>query len=331
MLDKTLFFFSGLGVFNAFVLGLYLMLAKKHSSKSNTFLSLLLFFLVIRVGVSCFYFFGPLPIFWIKLGLVANLFVGPTILSISWLSQGKHNNVVLQYAIQLSFLVIGVIFAWILYDFDVWDHKIRHIIHSILSVYLIWSAYLWRKELIGMVTSKMITQTKREGVILFLAVTGTCAGFVLSLKTTYILGPLIFSLILYFTFAFFLINRTGQKKSYHKKIQKDEFDSVYKKLMLLMESESLHRDADLNLGQLAENLSVTKHFLSQILNDNLGKSFYQFVNEYRIEEACLMLRNKKPYKMETIGYEVGFRSRSSFFSAFRKLKGMTPSQYREKV
>ena len=88
---------------------------------------------------------------------------------------------------------------------------------------------------------------------------------------------------------------------------------MHKRLTVLMEQEALFKNPELNLELLAGRLSISKHLLSQLLNENLNKNFYQYVYDYRILEAC------------------GFQSRSSFFAAFKKKMGSTPSKYREKL
>jgi AraC-like DNA-binding protein len=65
------------------------------------------------------------------------------------------------------------------------------------------------------------------------------------------------------------------------------------------------------------------------LNDKLGKGFTLYVNEHRIQEACRILSTDENLTIEAIGEEVGFNSKSTFFSAFKKLKGMTPAMYQQ--
>lgn len=69
------------------------------------------------------------------------------------------------------------------------------------------------------------------------------------------------------------------------------------------------------------------HQLSQVLNDNMGKNFTVFINEYRINEACNIIVSDNKLTLEGIGYEVGFNSKSTFFSTFKKLKGTTPAMF----
>jgi AraC-like DNA-binding protein len=74
---------------------------------------------------------------------------------------------------------------------------------------------------------------------------------------------------------------------------------------------------------------MSAHQLSQLLNDNLGKSFSTYINEYRINEACQKIEIGSFLKIEEIGYEVGFNSKSTFFSTFKKIKNTTPLLYKQ--
>ena len=116
-----------------------------------------------------------------------------------------------------------------------------------------------------------------------------------------------------------------------KKIDQEEFDRLNQRLTALMEEDKVYRNPDISLESLASQLAISRHLLSQLLNNNLNQNFYQYINNYRIQDACEMLRDNKPFSIEAIGYEVGFNSRSSFFSSFKKLKGMTPARYQEEL
>ena len=77
-------------------------------------------------------------------------------------------------------------------------------------------------------------------------------------------------------------------------------------------------------------LHIPKHHLTEVLNTAIGKNFFQFVNAYRVEAVKAALSKKDNlYSIEAIGYDCGFSSKSSFFTVFKKMTGMTPLQYRQ--
>jgi AraC-like DNA-binding protein len=71
--------------------------------------------------------------------------------------------------------------------------------------------------------------------------------------------------------------------------------------------------------------------LSQLLNENLGKSFPTYINEYRVNEACKLITSNGNLSFEAIGYEAGFNSKSTFYTAFKKVKNITPADFKESI
>ena len=90
-------------------------------------------------------------------------------------------------------------------------------------------------------------------------------------------------------------------------------------------------DPDLTLEKLAKEQFVSSGHLSRIINLYGNRSFNDFINELRVEQAKTFLSDSEysPYTIVSIGLECGFNSKSTFYSAFRKFTSQTPSQYRE--
>lgn len=116
----------------------------------------------------------------------------------------------------------------------------------------------------------------------------------------------------------------------HKHINKSTKDDIHK-LLSFMEDEEPYLDASLTLKNLSEQLELSSHEISTLINRNLNQHFFDFVNQYRIKKAEKMLVNSKEGKLtiQQIMYAVGFNSKSSFYSAFKKQTGVTPSEYRK--
>ena len=82
------------------------------------------------------------------------------------------------------------------------------------------------------------------------------------------------------------------------------------------------------MPDLADHLKTTVHMLSQVINEGLNKTFFEMTAQYRIEEAKRLLKEKPNIKVEEIAEEVGYNSKSSFNTTFKKLTGQTPSEWR---
>ncbi|MFD1000576.1 helix-turn-helix domain-containing protein [Ohtaekwangia kribbensis] len=100
------------------------------------------------------------------------------------------------------------------------------------------------------------------------------------------------------------------------------------KLAMLMTRDKPFLQSGFSLPELAGKLNTTVHVLSQVINDGLGKSFFEMVAEYRVEEAKRLLKEQPHVKVEEIAEQVGYNSKSSFNTAFKKISGKTPSEFR---
>ena len=99
----------------------------------------------------------------------------------------------------------------------------------------------------------------------------------------------------------------------------------------IVEERQLYLNKNLTLQDLAQALNSNRTYVSNYLSQVRGQTFYDYVNQLRIERVCLpMMREHPEYKLEHIAQESGFASISTFRRAFIKLTGQTPSQYDSK-
>ena len=103
------------------------------------------------------------------------------------------------------------------------------------------------------------------------------------------------------------------------------------KLERALENEDLYRNPDLTLRQLSDAVGTTEHRVSEILNHHLDTNFYDFVNGRRITEAKLILQRDRERAVLDIALEVGFNSKSTFYTAFKKVTGQSPAAFRRSV
>lgn len=110
-------------------------------------------------------------------------------------------------------------------------------------------------------------------------------------------------------------------------------NAYYKELCFLLDNEKIYRDPDLSLTRIAERLDISSTYLSQLVNTLSGTNLSDFINEYRVKDAQRLLThpNYSSYPILSIGLESGFNSKSTFYAAFKKHAGMTPSSYRVKA
>ena len=109
-------------------------------------------------------------------------------------------------------------------------------------------------------------------------------------------------------------------------------NDILQRLEDLMIKEKMFLNSSITLGEIADKLSVVPRYLSQVINELKGQNFYDFVNSYRIEEAKKILSDPShdDEKILAVLFESGFNSKSVFNTVFKKITGITPSEYRRK-
>jgi AraC-like DNA-binding protein len=108
---------------------------------------------------------------------------------------------------------------------------------------------------------------------------------------------------------------------------------VIDELKRLMEEEKIFREEDFTIRRLADKLGVKEYRLRRLINGYLGyRNFNRFVNQYRIEEVALQLVGPETRHLPvlSIALDIGYRSLSPFNKAFKEIKGMTPTEYRNR-
>lgn len=100
-----------------------------------------------------------------------------------------------------------------------------------------------------------------------------------------------------------------------------------------MKTEKLYRNPTLSAAQLADMMNISKHQLSQLINQKASVNFYEYINHYRVEEFKNRVKIGDADKLSLLGLalDCGFNSKSTFNYLFKKYEGVTPSQYRKQV
>jgi AraC-like DNA-binding protein len=130
-------------------------------------------------------------------------------------------------------------------------------------------------------------------------------------------------------YTMLLKNETRQARYERSRIRGLDVDSIVERLYELMEDEKAYTDEDLTLAELARELGISPHQLSQILNERINKNFNTFVNDYRVAEARQLLIEEPERSILSIGVASGFNSVTTFNTVFSKCTGASPSQYRK--
>ncbi|HWL00590.1 MAG TPA: helix-turn-helix domain-containing protein [Parapedobacter sp.] len=115
----------------------------------------------------------------------------------------------------------------------------------------------------------------------------------------------------------------------YARLTDDQVQLLQNKVHQLVVDKELFLDPLLNLPVLAEKVGIGTHELSFVLNQGFGKNFYQYINELRVAEAKRLLVHPDFRHKDITGIAIhaGFNSRTTFYTAFKKITGMTPKAY----
>ena len=123
-------------------------------------------------------------------------------------------------------------------------------------------------------------------------------------------------------------NNSESKKYQNSGLSKQAKVELANKINTAMSESKLYKSELLSLSVLAKHIGELPSYVTQTLSLEIGESFFEYINRWRIEDAAQRLRESDQTVLE-IANEVGFNSRSSFYKAFKKLQGCTPSVYRK--
>ncbi len=121
----------------------------------------------------------------------------------------------------------------------------------------------------------------------------------------------------------------GRSIKYEKSSLKDDQSIVYAgRLNALIASEKPYLNNELRLQDLAGMLNIPVHHLSQVINEHLNTTFFDYINRLRVEEAKRLIENGKNETLLDIGFSAGFNNKTSFVNAFKKFTSQTPAEFR---
>ncbi|HEY0676816.1 MAG TPA: helix-turn-helix domain-containing protein [Chitinophagaceae bacterium] len=126
------------------------------------------------------------------------------------------------------------------------------------------------------------------------------------------------------------VHRPARKYG-NSSLPEEEAARIAESLEQLMCDKRPFLDPEITIDKLAVLVSSNRHHLSQVLNQKIGLSFYDYINTYRVNEARILLTDTglANHKIASIAYDAGFNSLSAFNDVFKKMTGQTPSQYRK--
>lgn len=331
-----LFFLGAVGGFNSLILSFYLFANKSYSNLSNKLFGLFLLILSLRVLKSLFYAFSTEePIWFLQFGPSFFLLIGP-LLFCYVVSVVNPNSFWVKYWKQ-HILVWLIIIAGLMIFVPFKDHSQLNKETILPIINLQWLLYM----LVSYIFIRTNIDTKNNNSLkskwlsfLLIAVLIIWASYTFITFNYFVSGSIVFSILFYLFFSVFIFKKKITSKIFEKTKQRstitnsEKTDNLVSKLNTIMVDEKLFTNPDLKLSEVAKKLEISKHELSKLINDNIRKSFADFINEYRVEEAKKQIKTNSQYTIEAIGNQSGFNSKSAFYKAFKKFTGTTPARFK---
>jgi len=341
--NPILFFLCSLGVFNGLLVSLYFLFFEKRKRTQNTLFGFLVFMLTIRIGKSVYSLFSETKdLLIMQIGLSACFLIGVSLFYYLKSSVENRKKIPTSWKVHVFLLFLIVVFVGLIKPYrtniDFWRS-------FVMAIYAVWGVYIVCSGVVLRHIYKKILDRNSECttselwlVAVFIGNLLIYLSYLIGYFWFYLVGTLTFSFVFYGLFFFFMFKKNREtifkeipKKYETKKIKKNEAEGLIAQLYEAMNKEQFHKNTNIKLKDIAKFLTISPHKLSQLLNDNLGKSFASFINECRIEDAKKLIKEKNQFTLEAIGFEAGFSSKSTFYATFKKVTGKTPSEYKQQL
>ncbi|WP_299257475.1 helix-turn-helix domain-containing protein [uncultured Aquimarina sp.] len=354
--------FTLIGIVHGFILGLIILFSRFFRNKENSYLGYTLVVLSI-IGINnWFWDLGRNPIIISISDLFLWQFLYPVTLFLFFLKKVKHPFAESKKSklLYIPFIILSVINILISFDtiFDVYKTNFVYKKEAIFYFYKIVSiSSIIFPVILILFSAKYLFFTKIKGAIKwikwiwifmsFLEIYGIVLegqrflyGSKMSLTFLWIAVSIFMYWLIYKGLYQFklsneqyevrqLLNRS--KKEIRSTIKK-ETNTYIDQLIILMQQEHIHHNPDLSRDLVAKKLGISSGYLSQQINTNCDKNFSEFINHYRVSDIKQMILNPEfdKYSLLAIGMEGGFKSKTTFYTAFKKETGMSPNTFKKK-
>lgn len=333
--SQIILILSALGSINGVFVALYLFLLKPEKL-ANKFLAVMILMISIRTIKSVLFYFNPeITRIVLQIGLSACFLIGPLLYFFCCSHLNRLSGERTVWKVHLVSLVIIVLLAGILFPYiefeALWGNVVYKVVNYVWLFYIVLSLTAIFPNVKIILRKRQIAQDDIWLFAIFSGNTFLWLAYFTASYTSYIVGALSFSLILLIISLlvyFRMSNRDAVAKYADKKIGDGEAFEILQRLHTLMNQEGLYKNSLITMPKVAKRLGVSTPKFSQLLNDNLNKSFSTFINEYRIEAAKALLSIDKPSNMDVISEQCGFNSSSTFYSVFKKVTSLTPAKYK---
>ena len=316
---------SGIAVGTSFFLATYFLFIKKKDKYKNNLLGFLFIATGLRIAKSIVYFiFIDVKSFGLALGYLGLSSIGP--LLFIYIRAIRNNEKKFNKIDALHFVipVIGFFLCLITH--------LGHITNLYKGVTALLLVYLVLTLKIHLINKYENFNIKKWNTNLLAIISLIWASFVSQHLTPdvfkYAIGTGVASIAIYYIFIYSLKTQVVFNKPNNKKIPND----IINKIKIAFESEKVYLVQAITLTDFAKKNNIPAYLVTESVKQLYGKSFPETINHFRIEDIKKTLLNNKNNnsKIETLAYEVGFNTPSTFYAAFKRETNMSPTQYQKR-
>jgi AraC-like DNA-binding protein len=230
--------------------------------------------------------------------------------------------------INTYFTIVNIVFLYLSYKrVKVYSIQIKQFLSDIHSVNLLWLKQVTLFFLIIFLTLPilLILMQNQNMNCLYGQITFSIFYFFLFFRTIH--QSAVFSNV---DFSIEVQGNIKKSKYARSQIKEEDITLFYQKIKSCVEKEELYLKPDITIKELSEKTGINIHSLSQIINQEFKMNFFELINSYRVEKAKTLLLSKDfaNYSIESIGYDSGFGTKSSFYNVFKKFTAQTPLEFR---
>lgn len=316
--------FAGIAVAISLFLGAFFLFIKEKDKFQNNILGLLFIAVGLRISKSIFYFiFDYTVLIGLAVGLFALASIGP-LLYLYIRSTRKETK--LHRKLDALHFILPVLGFVVILLFRFLGEVLYKGTTVLLLIYILFSLFTILKQKKEFYEDIYKWNTKIIGAISII-----CIAFIYQHLTEHILdyaiGAGIASLPIYYVFIYALKSPVIFSKPNNKRIS----SSVLEKVKNAIEKDKIFLTAGITLNQFSEDLNIPAYLVTKSIKELYGKNFPESINYNRVQNIKLKLIEEKNYntKIEVLAYEGGFKSLSVFYTAFKKITGMSPNQFKE--
>jgi AraC-like DNA-binding protein len=131
-----------------------------------------------------------------------------------------------------------------------------------------------------------------------------------------------------------LANSDKEKPSFRYKnyqLDKDDLEEVVEKIFHHLDQTKAYKNSEYTLDDLAEELGISRLKITQALNVKLGENFYQVINRARAKESKRLLEHSDTDNISMVGFDSGFKSKSTFYKYFKEEFGSSPGDFKRNI